>query len=281
MKRLGRFGLGDLEVEVCEGRDSVWAIVRREGKGGLALRTAYVPGGNYECRKLVPEPGVDFQLEVQSAQGRHVVCFVSSGDGNPPAARGSPLHARDQDAHPVHPARPLSARPQRRPDLGARGNVEAAQRGMSAGLVYFRVDEPAFGSVLYFQNLTALNPYFLATGTKPEGAVGGEWPELGYLPPTPDTQELDDPAPLPKGKEVILSDAIIVVRDWAGDNEQEMARQFLQMLGVAYLVLDLPRPSTATGSGAPSARCATSKRSRQATSGTSSATATSMPYTGR
>jgi hypothetical protein len=81
MKRLGRFGLGDLKVDVCEGRDSVWAIIRREGKGGLALRTAYVPGGNYECRKLEPEPGVDFELEVQSAQGRHVICFVSSGDG--------------------------------------------------------------------------------------------------------------------------------------------------------------------------------------------------------
>jgi hypothetical protein len=239
MKRQGRFGLGDLEVEVCAGRDSVWAIVRREGKGGLALRTAYVPGGNYECRKVEPEPGVDFQLEVQSAQGRHVVCFVSSGDG---------LHRLRAQVRftPVTRMRipfiPRDLYPLGRNDdpTSAKGNVEAAQRGVNAGLVYFRVDEPEFGSVLYFQDLTNLNPYFEATGTKPEGAVGGEWPELGYLPPTPDTQELDDPGTLAKGKEVVLSDAIVVVRDWAADNEQEMARQFLQMLAVAYLVLDHP-----------------------------------------
>ena len=45
MKRHGRFALGDLDVEVCEGRDSIWALIRREGRGGLALRTAHVPGG--------------------------------------------------------------------------------------------------------------------------------------------------------------------------------------------------------------------------------------------
>jgi hypothetical protein len=239
MKRLGRFGLGDLKVDVCEGRDSVWAIIRREGKGGLALRTAYVPGGNYECRKLEPEPGVDFELEVQSAQGRHVICFVSSGDGL------HRLRAQVRFTPAVKmriPFIPRDLYPLDRNDdpAGARGNVEAAQRGVNAGLVYFRLDEPEFGSVLYFQDLTNLNPYFEATGTKPEGSVGGEWPELGYLPPTPDTQELDDPGTLAKGEEVILSDAIIVVRDWAGDNEQEMARQFLQMLAVAYLVLDHP-----------------------------------------
>ena len=94
--------------------------------------------------------------------------------------------------------------------------------------------------MLYFQNLTALNPYFEATGTKPDGVVGGEWPELGYLAPTPESQEVADPSLLGAGEEIVLSDAILVVRDWAGDNEQEMARQFVQMLGAAYTALDLP-----------------------------------------
>ena len=238
IKQRGRFALGDLDVEVCDGRDSVWAIIRREGKGGLALRAAYVPGG-YECRKLAPEPDVDFQLEVRSAQGRHVVCFTTSGAGlhrlriqvrfTPSVALRIPFVPRD--------LYPLG----RNDDpLKVRGNVEAAQRGVNAGLLYVRVDEPAFGSVLYLQNLTALNPYFRATGTKPDGVVGGEWPELGYLPPTPDTQEVDDPGTLPAGEEIVLSDAIVVLRDWAGDNEQEMARQFLQMLGVAYETIERP-----------------------------------------
>ena len=66
----------------------------------------------------------------------------------------------------------------------ALGRVEAAQRGMNTGLCYFCVEKPSFGSVLYLQDLTSLNDYFAATKTKPDGVVGGEWPELGYQPPT-------------------------------------------------------------------------------------------------
>jgi hypothetical protein len=139
---------------------------------------------------------------------------------------------------PFHP-RDLYALDEHDDPFGTRGNVEAAQRGVNSGLVYFRMAEPAFGSVLYFQNLTALNPYFRATNTRPDGVVGGAWPELGYLPPVrkDDTADAD---PLPAGEPVVLSDAILVFRDWAGDNEQEMARQFLQMLGTAYKALPLP-----------------------------------------
>jgi hypothetical protein len=84
-----------------------------------------------------------------------------------------------------------------------------------------------------------LNPYLRATGTKPWGVVGGDWPELGYLPPVRknDTAEAD---PLPAGAEIVLSDVVLVFRDWAGDTEQEMARQFIQMLGTAYKAIELP-----------------------------------------
>lgn len=239
MKRLGRFDLGDLGVEVCSGRDSVWALIRREGRGGLALRAAYVPGGVVECRKRNPADGAALDLEVESTAGRHRICFTTSGAGlhrlraqvwfTPTATMRIPFIPRD-----------LYALGRNDDPTTATGNVEAAQRGVNAGLLYFRFEEPEFGSALYFQNLTALNPYFQATGTKPEGVVGGEWPELGYLPPTPDTQELDEPGLLAAGEEIALSDAILVLRDWAGDNEQEMARQFLQMLGVVYQSLELP-----------------------------------------
>jgi hypothetical protein len=239
MKRRGRFALGDLDVEVCEGRDSVWAIVRREGRGGLALRTAYVPGGDFTVRRSEAEEGRALQLEIESVIGRHRVCFTTSG---------SDLHRLLAQVFftPAVPMRlpfiPRDLYPLDENDdpTGAEGNVEAAQRGVNAGLIYFRFAEPDFGSVLYFQDLTELNPYFLATGTKPEGVVGGDWPELGYLPPTPESQEVEDPIPLQAGEEIVLSRAILVVRDWAGDNEQEMARQFMQMLGVAYQSLDLP-----------------------------------------
>jgi hypothetical protein len=123
---------------------------------------------------------------------------------------------------------------------GAVGNVEAGQRGVNAGVLYFRVDEPAFGSVLYFQNLTAMNDYYGATRTKPDGAVGGIWPELGYLPPSPPQSGTPPSDALKPGVEVTLSDAILVFRSDAPLDERDSARRFLQMLGAAYRMLDRP-----------------------------------------
>lgn len=239
LKRLGRFPVGDLDAEVCQGRDSVWCLIRREGRGGLALRTAYVQGASFTCRKVAPEADEALRIEVTSMLGTHRVCFRTTGS----------------DLHRLHAKTTFTpAAPMRLPYLPhdlypldenddptrAKGNVEAAQRGVNSGLVYFRFDEPDFGSVLYFQNLTSLNPYFEATGTKPDSVVGGQWPELGYLPPTPENQDVDQPGELPANQETTLSDAYIVLRDWAGNSEQEMGRQFVQMLSVAYQGLDHP-----------------------------------------
>jgi hypothetical protein len=239
MKRLARFRLGDLEAEVCQGREAVWCLVRREGRGGLALRAAHTDGAEYTVRKMRTEPGEVLRLRVESVLGRHDLCF-STTDADlhrlhvrttftPAAAMRIPYLPRDLYALDANddPTR-------------AKGNIEAAQRGTTSGLVYLRFEKPDFGSVLYFQNLTALNPYFLATGTKPDGVVGGAWPEMGFQLPTPENQEAREPGMLQAGEEYVISDAIVVLRDWAADNEQEMARQFLQMLGGAYAAIDLP-----------------------------------------
>ena len=237
---LADFGLGDLGVEVARGRDSIWALIRRPGRGGLALRAAYGPSGEFTCRKVPSGHDEVLRLQVESSIGKHTVCFTTSE---------TDLHRLRVVTHFV-PAVPLLVPflPRDLYPLGTRddpleasGNVEASQRGVNAGLLYFLLDEPAFGSVLYFQNLTAMNPYFQATGTTPDGVVGGAWPELGYLPPTP-TQRGTPPArPLAVGEEIVLSDAIIAFRDNAADTEEEMARQFLQMLGIAYKTITLPQ----------------------------------------
>lgn len=240
MKRLDAFELGDLQVEVCAGRDSVWCLIRRDGRGGLALRTAYLGGAAFTCTKRTAEAGQALQIEIESALGRHRLCFTTSG-ADLHRIRVQVLFTPAEPMRFTHIPRDLYPLDAKDDPTGVKGNVEAAQRGVNAGIVYFRVDEPAFGSALYFQNFTALNPYFLATGTKPDGVVGGAWPELGYLPPTPESQHVEAPGPLAAGEEITLSDAIVVVRDWAADDEREMARQFLQMLAVAYRTIEPSR----------------------------------------
>jgi hypothetical protein len=240
MKRIGRFNLGDLEAEVCRGRDAVWCIVRREGRGGLALRAAHIDGADYRVRKKVPEPGEAMRIDVESVLGRHELCF-STTEADLHRMRVTTKFTPAARMQIPYVPRDLYALDSNDDPARAEGKIEAAQRGTASGLVYFHFDEPDFGSVLYFQNLTALNPYFVVTGTKPDGVVGGDWPEMGFQLPTPQTQEVKDPGMLEADHEYVLSDAIVVVRDWAADNEQEMARQFLQMLGTAYKALDLPK----------------------------------------
>ena len=240
MTRIADFGLGDLNVEVCRSDDSIWLLIRRPGKGGLALRAAFVPDGDLTVRKVAAEPGEVLRLESEGSIGRHVVALRTSEADlqrlelkvwlTPAAPLLIPFHPRDlyvldADDDPTR----------------ARGKVEAAQRGVNAGLLYFRMDEPAFGSVLYLQNLSSLNDYYRATDTVPDAAVGGEWPELGYLLPSPPQSGTPPIHPLPAGEPIMLTNPILVFRDIGSGDEQEMARHFLQMLGTAYEALSLPR----------------------------------------
>ncbi|GAC1301379.1 MAG: hypothetical protein NVSMB24_04100 [Mucilaginibacter sp.] len=118
----------------------------------------------------------------------------------------------------------------------AAGTVHFSQAGTRSGLVYLSMDKPRSGSLLYMQNLTALNDYFQATETSASGVVGGAWPELGLaLPPTKEK-------PLPAHKEVVLSDAFLTFDPENPKDELESARLFMILLAGIYL--HLPRPDT-------------------------------------
>lgn len=230
--------VGDLTVEVLAGHDSLWAIVRRAGQGGLALRMAFL-AGPFKWSLGKPRRGEDARIVIASALGRHVI-VVSAAVA---ALEQLRVTVRFTPTAPLLlPFMPRDLYPLDRYDdpLGAEGVVEAAQRGLNAGLLYLRIDEPSFGNVLYLQNLTAMNDVYRATGTTPDGVVGGGWPELGYLPPSPSQSGTPPVDALEGGKEVTLSDAILVFRHDAPSDERDSARHFLQMLGAAYRMLDMP-----------------------------------------
>jgi hypothetical protein len=238
-KAIATFVIGDLTVELQATSDSIWALIRREREGGLALRAAYLPGP-FDCVRRDPDPGEAARLAVTSPLGEHTILFHTGGE----ALEYLQMTVRLTPAAPLLvPFMPRDLYPLDANDdpLGAIGSVEASQRGLNAGVLYFHIDKPAFGNVLYFQNLTALNDYYRASRTKPNGAVGGEWPELGYLVPTPPNSGTPPTDPLPTGVEITLSDAILVFRHETAPHERESARCFLQMLGVAYQLIDQPR----------------------------------------
>lgn len=235
---MDRFDISGLQAEVRASDDSIWILIRRSGAGGLALRAAFIPT-SFETRTKKCRPGEIIRLEAVSLMGSHTI--VVSGGGA--ALEYIRLTVTFTPAVPIlMPFMPRDLYPLDGNDdpTRAEGSVEAAQRGLNSGLLYFRVNEPAFGNVLYFQNLTAMNGYYRATKTSPDGAVGGLWPELGYLLPTPAQSGTPPSQPLAADVEITLSDAILVFRDNAPSEERESARQFLQMLGEAYKLLELP-----------------------------------------
>ena len=237
MRDIGRLEFAGRTVTIALGRDSLWAIIRRD-KARLAVRTAYSPGG-LTARRSRKRKGEALRIALSSAMGKHDVVFTIDG-ANLPLLRITTSLTPAEDLLIPHLPRDLYPLGHDDDPLTARGNVEAAQRGLNGGLLYWRLEGDTPGSLLYLQNLTALNPYFNATRTKPDGAVGGEWPELGYLPPTPPQSGTPPVDPLPKDKETVLSDALLVFHRDAPEDEAHSARLFLQMLGSAYRQLDKP-----------------------------------------
>lgn len=237
MRSLHRLDCGAIDIEMVEGRDSVWLLLRRPGHGGLAMRAAHAPGGLSATIKSKSKTGCT--VVAKSAIGALTISVELPDHAHPMLRVTTTLKPAvdllipflPRDLYPIDndgdPARTT-------------GVVEAAQRGVNGGMLYFRMTRPAFGNVFYFQNLTALNGYFTALDTTPDSVVGGEWPELGYQPPSAPLGHSPPKHPLPRGKIVTLSDAILQIREPESCDEQTCAAEFLDMLADAYRQLDTP-----------------------------------------
>lgn len=239
MRRRAIESIGEYSIETLEGSNAIWIVVRRPGTGGIAIRAAHAPGGAGRVRRLRRAKGQALRLGFETALGAHTVT-ISLHQQQLPIIR---VTATLEPAVPlVIPYLPRDVYPLDEHDdpAGAIGQVDAAQRGPNTGLCYFRLCDPAFGTVLYFQNLTALQPYFIATKTKPDGVVGGEWPELGYRPATRPESTTAPTDPLPAGVECTISDAFVALHSDSQADELELALRFLQMLGQIYRHIDHP-----------------------------------------
>ncbi|MXO74238.1 hypothetical protein GRI40_03245 [Altererythrobacter aerius] len=212
----------------------LWIRLSRDAKsGGLAWRVPLLTEG----ARIERVEGDDLlAFTAVTDLGTHRIT-VSADESDPALFSLEHAFRPDRALHlPFIPRDLIAVGPGVRAER-PKGTIEASQRRLNTGLCYFSLDEPDFGKVLYLQDLTRLNAYFNATGTKPENAVGGEWPELGYLAPT----HPDDPsAALPGGRETVLSSAHILVRRFPQEEEIASAWQFLDMLAALYRRIDRP-----------------------------------------
>ncbi len=225
--------LKDYSLSIHCGDNALWVIVECAGECCVLLRIAYTPAGNLQVLKTTIA-GDDINIHVKAPIGIFTIdfkilestqlLFRCTTAFTPSKSLYIPFWPRDV----IITNKKSSVIPQ--------GEAHITQTGTRSGLQYISLDKPSAGSLLYFQNLTALNEYCQVTKTSLGDSVGGEWPELGFaLPPSKEK-------PLSKNKEVIISDAFLAFNAAKNKNVFDDAKQFLNLLAEVYQ--HLPRPET-------------------------------------
>src|SRR5579883_2023345 len=231
MRRLKRLAAGDATIDLLEGEDSVWLVVRREGAGGFACRTAYAPGRRI-ATEVLEEDHRSLRLGIATALGTFDV-RVEIPRPEQAVVRWSVRLKPSENLRLMTWPRDLYPLDDSGDPLGAKGTVLASQRGLNSGLVYLTLEKPRFGAALYFQDLTALNDYFQTAASVPDGVVGGQWPDLGYQPPVGEK-------PLRKGQEVTIADSLLSWSPEIPKDPQHAGLQFLNLLAAVYPYLTRP-----------------------------------------
>jgi hypothetical protein len=213
--------------------NSLWLMAEWGKAGKLAIRTCFDPQGIQDYKQLRATDTL-VEYRVQGAIGAFRV-VIERPLPDEPLLRYTTF---------LKPERPFSVQAFPRDlylldtdydPITTGGMVYVTQHGPTSGLTYLSTTQPAEGSLLYFQNFTALNDYCQATQTDPSDTVKVQWPEVGFALPASEK-------PLEAGKEIVLSDAFIYQSESVPQSEFEAADQFLEVMACLYK--HLPKPET-------------------------------------
>jgi hypothetical protein len=226
------YNLLGYELKVHLHNNALWICANGAKGAQLIFRAAYAPNDILQTDKITKRNnGVSIHLK--TGIGNYTVDLEFPVTDKALFRYSTTLTAAEPLLFPFWPRELVIAAPEKeQPE----GKIHISQIGTRSGLQYFSLDKPKSGSVLYFQNLTALNDYAQATETSLGNVVGGTWPEIGFaLPPTKDK-------PIPAGKKLVISDAFIALDPENPADEMAAAKQFLNLLADIYLLL--PKPDT-------------------------------------
>ncbi len=213
--------------------NALFVVVECKNACCVLLRSAYTPNGNLEVINTSSlDDGIEVQLKslygvfnikVRMLKSEQLL-FRSTTSFIPSEALYLPFWPRDLIIT------------NKRSSITQQGEIHITQTGARSALQYITLDKPVAGSLLYFQNLTALNQYAGLTETSLAHSVGGTWPEVGFALPSSTKK------PLLKNKEIIISDAFLCFDDTQNKNVFTQAKQYLNLLAEIYPYL--PRPET-------------------------------------
>ncbi|MFD0792716.1 hypothetical protein ACFQZX_03750 [Mucilaginibacter litoreus] len=211
--------------------DTLWITASSGKNGKTGFRTAFSPNGL--AVKKVTKKGAGVMITLDSELGAYKVDVEFPEGDNPILHYTVRLKSAKKITVPYWPKDVLGFHQQ---NSGTEGETYVRQSGIRSGLIYAGMKKPDETSFLYFQNLTSINEYCIATETSVAGTVSGEWPEFGFSPPVTKQK------PIPDNKELIISDAYVSFKDGVPKDQFDIAKQFMEH--IAYIYLLLPNPDT-------------------------------------
>lgn len=232
---LFEFTAAKFRFKVMQTSDSIWIQTELPGGGRVAFRAAYSPGNNFEVVNISRSLQHNIELELVSAFGRQKVSINIAHTQQYPVLRYITRLVPAKDLLIVDWPKDILFNGKSNNPEQTKGKIHASQFGTRTGFLYLSETRPKSATLLYLQNLTALNDYCQQCETSLGDTVGGQWPELGFTLPAAKK-------PLQANKEVILCDAFVAFSTEVPEQESATMRLFLDLLGTVYLLL--PKPGT-------------------------------------
>ncbi|HTW84044.1 MAG TPA: hypothetical protein VMD91_08270 [Candidatus Sulfotelmatobacter sp.] len=218
--------LGAFHVTALQGRTNLWLAVRSDGRDVMAVRIGRDRGELTALQRTV------------NSDGSIGFAFVT-----PLGPMRATVDYRNEDRAAIHWTVSLTANEDAVIDSWARdlcfpsvgeARIHTAQRGLRTGTLFASVEGPTPFSFFYLQDFSSLNEYFDAARRGPADTVGGRWPELGYAPPS------GTDCVLPKAREIIVSDAYLLLEPTVPATKDAAAPLYLDLLADIYLRLSRP-----------------------------------------
>lgn len=221
-------------LELYNTGDSLWLTVQWPKKGRIAFRVAFGMNCSFGQLAVNEIPGGVLITATTRLGSYRITVSFPEGDGAI-FRYTTTLRAVQPLLIPFWPRDivPLTKEGQ---SENTSGTVYVRQEGTRSGQLFFSYTKPETGSVFYFQNLTAMSDYCEATQTTLGDAVGGSWPEVGFLFP------VSKEKPLPADTEYTISDAFVVLSESIPHKDHEIAMEYLDHLASVYRLL--PKPGT-------------------------------------
>ncbi|RKS25607.1 hypothetical protein CLV94_0644 [Flavobacterium endophyticum] len=226
--------LQEYSLRIYNTGDTLWLVAAWPEAGSIAFRLAFGMNSNFDKATVSEADGaVLITASTRLGDYRIVLSLPESPDAI--FRYTTTFRARLQLLIPFWPRDIVPLTKYGRTENTA-GIIHAHQAGTRSGQIFFSMTWPKAGSVLYFQNLTAMSPYCEATEVSLAETVGGSWPEIGFqFPVNPEKA-------LPADKEFVISDAFVLLGKNIPSKDCDIAAQFLDYLAAIYLLL--PKPDT-------------------------------------